>query len=213
MGVSLALITALAISGTLAYLTERDSEANVFTVGDVTIDLQENYIQNSQLMPGMSVTKEVMLANAGTNDAWVWYTYAVPSAMVNYLEIRHAAETPWILPAEKLGETKANGIDYTVYLVKHRDVLPAGKGDLSKTSVGMQSVSLAPSVDFDHGSQRYFESDHGKVVKWIDYDIANTVIYVNAYAIQEENFGSVDEAYTAFLGQWGGGAMLNPDNF
>lgn len=41
MALSIALIATLAISGTIAYLTDSDEDTNVFTVGNVVIDQQE----------------------------------------------------------------------------------------------------------------------------------------------------------------------------
>jgi len=226
MGVSLALIGALALSGTLAYLTDRDSEANVFTVGDVRIDLQETYAQNSQLMPGINVTKEVKVKNTGTNDAWVWYTYAVPQALEGYIHITHdtAADLWDTATLGKIGETVVDSKVYNVYGALYKEVLPPG----STTAMGMKTVALDSRIDYDHDTGKYFESNQGTVVKEINFDIAQTVIYVNAYAIQEESLPDADgdgmqtvkDAYEAFLGQWGDGtagggihAMLNPDNF
>ena len=77
------LTAAVAIGGTLAYFTDRDSEANVFTVGDVEIDLNEEFEQNSQLIPGVKIEKEATITNTGINDAWVWMTVAIPSALDN----------------------------------------------------------------------------------------------------------------------------------
>jgi len=74
-----ALAATMLIGGTLAYLTDRDSEVNVFTVGDVSIDLNEDFVQGSELMPGVDIEKEVTIENTGKNDAYVWYTYAVPA--------------------------------------------------------------------------------------------------------------------------------------
>ena len=89
-------------------------------------------------------------------------------------------------------------------------------------------MKLDESVDYDHDSDTYFESEQGKVKQEIDFDIANTKIYVNAYAVQADSLPDADEdgtvtvedAYAAFLGQWGDGsgdgiphAMLKPENF
>lgn len=71
----------VAITGTLAYLTDRDSEANVFTVGDVSIDLDEDFEQGSELIPGVDIEKEATITNTGKNDAYVWMTLAIPSVL------------------------------------------------------------------------------------------------------------------------------------
>ena len=43
MAICFVLIACMVAGGSLAYLTDRDSEANVFTVGDVRIDLTEDF--------------------------------------------------------------------------------------------------------------------------------------------------------------------------
>lgn len=77
------LTAAIAIGGTLAYFTDRDSEANVFTVGDVKIDLNEEFDQGATLIPGVNIEKEATITNTGINDAYVWMTVAIPTALDN----------------------------------------------------------------------------------------------------------------------------------
>lgn len=76
---ALLLSVAMATTGTLAYLTDRDSEANVFTIGNVEIDLNEEFEQGAELLPGVDIAKNPTITNTGSNDAWVWMTIAVPT--------------------------------------------------------------------------------------------------------------------------------------
>ena len=78
----IALTAGLAITGTLAYLTDRDSKANVFTVGDVSVELNEEFEQGSSLVPGVKIEKEATITNTGKNDAYVWMTVAMPKQFV-----------------------------------------------------------------------------------------------------------------------------------
>lgn len=80
------LLAVVAIGGMLAYLTDRDSEANVFTVGNVEIDLTEDFDQGTTLIPGVDITKKPAITNTGKNDAWVWMTFSVPSELDVYAE-------------------------------------------------------------------------------------------------------------------------------
>jgi len=66
---------------TAAYLTDRDSEANVFTVGDVSIELEESFENEATLLPGVDIEKAPVIKNTGKNDAYVWMTLAVPAAL------------------------------------------------------------------------------------------------------------------------------------
>lgn len=76
-----ALVAAISIGATVAYLTDRDSEVNTFTIGDVEIDLNEEFEQGSTLIPGVDIEKKPTITNTGDNDAWVWLTWAIPAAL------------------------------------------------------------------------------------------------------------------------------------
>lgn len=76
---SIVLAASMALGGTLAFLTDTESKVNEFTVGEVDITLDETFVQGSKLTPGQKVQKEVYIKNDGTNDAYVWFTYALPS--------------------------------------------------------------------------------------------------------------------------------------
>jgi len=82
---ALCLVVVLAVTAvtgvTLAYFTDTDIEENVFTIGNVEIELDENYVQNSQLMPGIKVVKEAWIENKGTNNAYVWAEVLVPKIL------------------------------------------------------------------------------------------------------------------------------------
>ena len=78
-----AMTASIAVAGTLAYLTDRDSKTNVFTVGNVSVELEEEFEQGSELVPGVDVKKEAKITNTGANDAYVWMTLAVPAALDN----------------------------------------------------------------------------------------------------------------------------------
>lgn len=87
---ALCLVVALAVTavvgGTLAYFTDTDDATNTFTVGNVNIDLQEKFDpQNAVLRPGSQSTnkieKKVWIENTGTENAYVWYEWYIPSAL------------------------------------------------------------------------------------------------------------------------------------
>ena len=46
-----ALLVIGVIGASLAYFTDKDAKDNVFTTGNVDISLQENFEQNSKLLP------------------------------------------------------------------------------------------------------------------------------------------------------------------
>lgn len=79
--VSLVLALTMGLGGTLAFFTDRDSETNIFTVGNVDIDLTEDFEQGAELVPGKDIEKKPVITNVGNNDAYVWMTVAVPAGL------------------------------------------------------------------------------------------------------------------------------------
>lgn len=88
--IALCLIVALAatavIGGTLAYFTDTDEATNTFTMGNVQIDLEETFdAENAVLRPGSQSTnkieKKVWIENTGSEDAYVWYEWYIPSEL------------------------------------------------------------------------------------------------------------------------------------
>lgn len=77
----LVLSLALGLSGSLAYLTDTDSEVNTFTMGGVDIDLTEEFVQGAPLKPGQIIPKKPIITNTGKNDAWVWLAWAIPAEL------------------------------------------------------------------------------------------------------------------------------------
>lgn len=99
---ALCLVVALAatavIGGTLAYFTDTDAKSNVFTTGNVEIQLVENFGDNNpqtpeKLMPATGsaqagtlkngITKEVSVKNTGSEKAYVRVHIAIPSVLDN----------------------------------------------------------------------------------------------------------------------------------
>lgn len=86
LSVCVVMLAVAIVGGTLAYFTDTDDATNVFTVGNVDITLVENFTQNSKLLPGSqtknNIPKEVKIElNAGSEDAYVWYEWYIPSAL------------------------------------------------------------------------------------------------------------------------------------
>lgn len=86
IGLTVAVLAVAVVGMTLAYFTDTDEETNAFTVGNVKIDLLENFDpDNALLLPGSQTTnkirKEVWIKNTGNNDAFVWYEWYIPSEL------------------------------------------------------------------------------------------------------------------------------------
>ena len=85
------LAATVVVGGTMAYLTDEDSATNIFTVGNISIDLTEKVgvvgggevvstddgAEYTGVMPGDWLQKEVTVTNDGVNDAYVMVTVTV----------------------------------------------------------------------------------------------------------------------------------------
>lgn len=94
-----AVIAAIAVfAGTLAYFTDTDAKSNVFTTGNVEIELIENFGDNNpetpeKLLPATGsaqkgtlqngIKKEVSVKNTGSEKAFVRVHIAIPSVLDN----------------------------------------------------------------------------------------------------------------------------------
>lgn len=96
MAMVVCLLAVAVAGGTLAYFTDTDAKANVFTVGNVEIELLENFGDNDpatpeKLLPATGsaqdgtlkngIPKEVSVTNTGSEDAFVRVHIAIPSLL------------------------------------------------------------------------------------------------------------------------------------
>lgn len=212
----LVLCCSASIGLTVAYLTDRDSAANIFTVGDVSIELSEDFEQGAMLIPGVDIEKEPTITNTGKNDAWVWATVAIPAvldnaddASQNVIHFNYtkesvvAGEWTWTDDDGKwmIDTINIDGMDYNRYLVMYRTALKPGA---TTTHPFMTKVYLDAHVDIDPDGNWYHVED-GKIdgPYWNTETNGYPLIYVNAYAIQKESFATVKEGYDAYIAQWG----------
>lgn len=157
LALSLCMVAILAVGGTLAYFTSEDQATNVFTMGNVEIDLEETFKQNSELTPGLDIEKKVWVENTGSKPAYVRVHIALPADMddgdpafnasKNFLHFNFASDSvadgewSWIPEYTTGTGYKGNGAgnwnyytttidkkEYAVYVVTYRTaVAPGGK--------------------------------------------------------------------------------------
>lgn len=244
------LLVVTSVGATLAYLTDRDSEVNTFTVGDVTIDLNEEFEQGATLMPGVDIEKKPTITNTGKNDAWVWLTFAIPSALdvntpgsvsgsidnVIHWNFKAATTEGYIteervqkaiaegfltdstLTAQTIIDNKmywnvldslgdgqnvyqeeVDGVMYNVYVHLYNKALKPGETTLPN----IEKVYMDTNVDIDPNGDWYFvENGVATKLNWNTNVDGAPKIYVSAYAIQNEGFATVEEAYAAYTEQW-----------
>ena len=82
MALALVLAMAIGVGATLAYLMDTtETKVNTFTVGNVAIELKEDFVDGSKLLPGIDVEKKVFVSNKGTEAAYVRIHMAIPSML------------------------------------------------------------------------------------------------------------------------------------
>ena len=137
------------LGSTLAYLTDVDTKVNTFTVGNVDITVDEEFVQDSPLAPGATVDKNAQLTNTGANPAWVWMTVAVPADVDPYLTLNWA---DGVTPDSSEVMTGDDGNEYMVYTLLVDEQLAAG----DSTGWMLDSVTLSEAVDYQNGEwERY----------------------------------------------------------
>ena len=93
LAAALLMVGILGFGGTLAYFLDADVADNVFTIGNVQIDLKENFIDESKLVPvtydpetgerkpDNVVNKDVFVTNIGTEECYVRVHIAIPTIL------------------------------------------------------------------------------------------------------------------------------------
>ncbi len=186
MLVSLTVVT----TGTLAYLTDTDTKVNTFTVGNVDIEVEEEFVPDSPLIPGVDVEKQAGVENTHeSSSAWVWMTVSVPENLDEYIELNWMEGTTVI----ELEESNHEGC--VSYLVLHPEILGPGE----TTPMYLQSVTMSELVDYQNG--QYVAVENGNVTEI--GELTTVDVIVDGYAIQVEGFDTVEEAYEAYTAQWG----------
>ncbi len=209
---SLASVAALSIAGTVAYLTDRDSKANIFTVGDVDIALSEDFEQGATLIPGEKIEKKPVITNTGDSDAWVWATIAIPSALDDEDASKNAVhfnysgdyvnDTQWTWQDSDgwmVDSAEIDGVAYNVYTVLYQTALKPGDA----TPEVITRVYMDYHIDITpEGQLNHVEGGEINEVDWNINEDGAPIIYVNAYGMQTSGFASVQEAYAAYAAQW-----------
>lgn len=150
-------LIAIVVSGSLAYFTDNDEVTNTFTIGSVKIEIYENNeatdsdtISFGKLTPVVNdvpsedknyFDKVVDVKNIGANDAYIRTHIAIPTALVNYLQL-DVSLTGW----SYVGSTNAG--DYTVYTYDHQNAVAPG----AFTAELLQGVYLKSNVDLEENA-------------------------------------------------------------
>lgn len=201
--VALAVLT---IAGTtLAYLTSKDEVVNTFTVGNVSIKLDEAKVTTDgtavtpaervkansyKLIPGHTYTKDpTVTVEKGSETSYIKMTVTFSKA--NELDAIFAPnganltsifngydETKWIAK----GNTKDATANTRTYEFWYKDTVDAASADV-KLDALFDSITVPGTITADQLAT-----------------IKDMTITVNAYAIQADGFSTADAAWEKFNG-------------
>ena len=178
-----ACLITLSIAGTsLAYFTDTDAKTNVFTAGNVYIELTSSE-EDTRLYPGQAYAKPSTIANVGTEDAYVGITIDVPTT--NPAMVMNDIKTIFTLVGDNASNftvryaTTTNG--YTIYVVATEKV--------------QKNASVTVPV------QVYAPATWGNAEMASFKDLRTTV---TAYAVQTVGFADAAVALTTAFPAWAG---------
>lgn len=150
--ISVVVLIAVAFIGmSLAYFTDTDDATNVFTSGNVEIQLNEEFDPDeAKLVPAVitddgvenAVTKEITVENIGTEDAYVRVHIAVPAILEDYLELVVDDDTDWVW-SDDTYDVEIDGIDYIVYVATYPDAM---EPDEETSTNALEEVYLVPAT-------------------------------------------------------------------
>ena len=201
---AMALSAAIAVGGTLAYLTSQDQVVNTFTVGQVAIKLDE-----AKANPDGTLVDNADRVKANSYKLLPGHTYA-KDPMVTVLK---GSESSYI----KMTVTFSNAAEL--------DAIFADKGGADMTSIfnGYESSNwiYKGNTKDDAAHTRTYEFWYKETVAALDNDVALDALFdsitvpgfitnnqlksiegmtitVNAYAIQADGFDSAADAWAAW---------------
>lgn len=162
--VSLLLVMALSIGGTLAFLTaQTDAVTNTFTVGNITITLAETKGNSFKIVPGATVEKDPLITvKSGSEKCYVYAlvdnTVVIDETVVATPDIN---TTDWVQV----------GTSGTKTLYRYKAIVNAASAD--------QPLKVFEHVTFN-----------GTAITATNItDLADTTITIDAFAHQAENIG------------------------
>ena len=200
---ALALVAAISIGGTIAYLTSQDQVVNTFTVGKVNIVLNEaaanpdgSLIENAdrvkannyKLLPGHTYNKDPMVTVLKDSET-SYIKMTVTFSKANELDAIFAptgAELTSIFNGYDAanwtykGNTKNTTDNTRTYEFWYKEAVGAPTADVALDAL-FDSITVPGTITNEQLAT-----------------IAGMTITVNAYAIQADGFATADAAWTAY---------------
>ncbi len=193
-----AMVAIAIVGGTLAYFTDTDAETNVFTVGNIDIDLEEwtdnnePFVDVDGIMPGETETKIVDVKNIGNEEAYVCVTIVIPENMIPVWA--EEVEQNWeLIKGDE--NMKASG-EYLFYYKKALTTDDPG----NVTTNLLEAVTLDPNVTELTAADKYeVEVTAGGIQaeSFVDAEDGTPAYKVALNALLDENGTGVANTVTA----------------
>lgn len=205
---ALLCIGVLAIRGINAYLTDRETVANTFTVGEVTIDaLEPNYPGNGSdetedLLPNEEVKKDPCIKNTGKNRIVVFEQVDIP--MANVIIADHKGNRIPRMNVELFGYRVKEIEDESGYNSHHEEKWVQLSEQYLNADDEVVTAEDAVKCRRIYGHNTVLEEDETTVPVFDVVRLANVVegqidnsvqtINITAYAIQADNIAGITSA-------------------
>ena len=178
------LIGTLSIGGIMAYFTDGDTATNTFTVGKISLDLQEpNWTPPTNIVPDQEFAKNPQIKNDGLNEEFVFMKVTVPYAKIVTANEdgskNTAADTELFSYNVKKGWTEL--VSEQVKDTENKTIthLYAYTGDYATSMEALDVNETTPTL-FDYVRFANVVEDQQIEAKTLD-------VVVNAYGIQTTN--------------------------
>jgi len=173
------------IGGTVAYLTDTDSQQNVFTLGNIDITLTEpNWVAaNAQnIMPGAVIAKDPKINNVGTAGAYVFIKVEEPCYNGNKL-FTYTADSAWAVVGSA-GTCSGNGLATATTVYGYE-----ANGEMNELAASASTSSLFSNVTL---SSALTSADITGITTALGND--DLEIVVTGYGIQSTGLGTTTPA-------------------
>ncbi len=186
---ALTMMSCLSVVGISAYFTDGDTAVNAFTVGKISLELQEpNWVEADaqNILPEQEIRKDPQVLNNGTNDEFVFLEVVIP-----YANIQTANETgAWNAAADvELFSYDLNSDDWV-------QVGEASKDESAKTMTYVYAYAQGETMTVlskDTTTPALFEYVRfADVVESQQLDGTALQMEINAYGIQTTNLNDGD---------------------
>ena len=188
---ALVIILIIGVAGIWAYFTDVEKVTNVFTIGNVKIELTEtNFTQTLRMdnvMPAQVIDKNPQITNIGQNPAYVYLKVTIPKGgytnssgnLVTGLPLfTYTKNNGWTeMPAEYSTET-----DSSITKVYYYDTILQSTEGSNTTNALFDTVTVANFPNFDGVSSQGTQD-----------------IIINAYAVQADGLTEFEQGENPFV--------------